>query len=441
MKGLRGYQDSVRAAEARRSIREPAAVRDLRRAALDCFVQQGFPTPQQEAWRFTNVAPIAEADFVPATNGCAPGTAKAALERTGFTVSQPRLVFLNGHYAPGLSQVAGLPGGVIVQSLAAAVAECPDLLAAHLGRCARYEEHPFVALNTAAAADGAVIRIPDGATLEQPLGIAFVSAGNSRPSVSHPRVLVVAGANSQAAIVESYIAVADDCYFTNAVTELLAGPGATIEHCRVQAESCAAFHVATVAAVQARDSRVRCHSISMGGALVRNDVHVLLDGEGASSQLNGLYLTGGRQHVDNNTVIDHARAHSTSLETYKGVLDGASRGVFSGRIIVRQDAQRVVARQANGNLLLSEDAVVHTQPHLQIEADDVKCYHGATVGMLDDEAMFYLLSRGLDRAVARMMLIRGFVSDVLGEIDVTPLRSRLEDVVGDRFGGMRREAA
>lgn len=442
MRGLGGYLDSLEAAGARRSTEEPAAVGDLRRGARDCFLARGFPTTQLEAWRFTSVAPITEVDFAPATNGRDVGVAEAALERAGGAVAlQTRLVFLNGNYVPILSHVAGLPDGVIVQSLAAVMMERPDLLAAHLGQCASYEEHPFVALNTAFVENGAVVRIPDGTTLDEPIGVIFVSSGSGRPSVSHPRVLVIAGTDSRAAIVESYIAAADDLYFTNAVTELIAGPNTTIEHCRVQWESTAAFHVATVAAAQARESTVRCHSVSMGAALARNDVHALLDGEGAHCQLNGLYLTGGQQHVDNHTVIDHARPHSTSLETYKGVLDGASRGVFSGRIIVRQDAQQVVARQSNGNLLLSEDAIVHTQPHLQINADDVKCYHGATVGMLDDDALFYLLSRGLDRAVARTMLIRGFMSDVLGNIGIAPLRNALEERVGHRFGSPREGAA
>jgi Fe-S cluster assembly protein SufD len=240
---------------------------------------------------------------------------------------------------------------------------------------------------------------------------------------------VVAGAESRVQIVESYLAAGDGRYFTNAVTEIVAGAGAVVDHYRLQSESDAAFHVGTTVGTQARDSRVTYHSVAVGGALVRNDARVVLDGDGAACVLNGLYLTHGGQHVDNATLIDHARPHSVSEETYKGVLDGDSHAVFSGRIVVRPDAQKVVARQANRNVLLSGNAVINTKPQLEINADDVRCFHGATVGMLDEEALFYLCSRGLDHRTARHMLVRAFLSDIVAAMRVGSVHARVEATV------------
>jgi len=287
------------------------------------------------------------------------------------------------------------------------------------------------------------VLIPDGAVVESPIGITFLTDANGTPTMSHPRTLVVAGAHSQAAVVESYAATAAGAYFTNAVTEVVAGQGAQVEHYRLQAESEHALHVGAVVAQQERGSNVTYHAVSLGGAMARNDVEVTLGGAGADCNLSGLYLTHGRQHVDNDTTIDHASPHSTSRETYKGVLEDTSRAVFSGRIIVRQDAQKVVARQTNKNLLLSENATVNTKPQLQINADDVKCFHGATVGMLDEDAVFYLRSRGLDQDAARSLLVHAFVSDLVADMKMEHVRDHLGGMIRDRLGvrdDFRREA-
>jgi Fe-S cluster assembly protein SufD len=417
------------------------ALQGLRKAAMERFAELGLPTARLEEWRFTNVAPIADAAFVPPreTNGNGNGAVGRALERAAFDrMTGQRIVFVNGRYAPGRSSLDRLPAGVIVENLADAVQADPGILE-HLTRYASGDDRAFVALNTGFLSDGAFVRIADGTQVEEPICVVFVSTGEGAPSVSYPRVLVLAGDNSEAAVVEGYLAAegvdasAGDVYFTNAVTEISAGRNARIEHYKLQWESEAAFHVSTVAARQARDSALRSYSISLGGALVRNDLDVVLDGEGADCVLNGLYMVAGRQHVDNHTTIDHVQPHSSSLETYKGVLAGASRAVFSGRIIVRPDAQKIVARQTNKNLLLSEDAVINTKPQLEIHADDVKCFHGATIGMLDDDALFYLRSRGLDLEAARSMLIHAFVSDIVGEVKVTAIRDHLEQLVRARL--------
>jgi Fe-S cluster assembly protein SufD len=423
----------------RRAQSQPASLQRTRKAAIDRFAELGFPSTQLEEWRFTNVAPIAHGAFTPAANG---QLAPRALERDPLgAAAASRLVFVNGRYAPGLSRVSRLPEGVTAGSLAAVLGTNPEVVESHLARYAAYDTHAFVALNTAFIEDGAFIHIPDHAIVDDPIVLIFVSTAGDTASVSHPRSLIVAGTQSQATIVESHVAPAasgepaQGVYFTNAVTELVVGPNAVIEHCKVQRESEAAFHVATLAAHQGRDSKLALHSISLGGALARHDVIARLGGEGAACVMNGLYMVGGKQLVDNHTTIDHAQPHSSSLETYKGVLDGAARAVFSGRIVVEQDAQKVDARQINKNLLLSEDAVVNTTPQLEISADDVKCSHGATVGMLEEDALFYLRSRGMDYQTARNLLIYAFVSDILGAISRQPLRDRLEELVHARLPG------
>jgi Fe-S cluster assembly protein SufD len=439
MDAVERYGALFAAEEARRGPDTPP-LDGLRRSAFARFAALGFPEPRLEEWRFTNVAPIAEATFVAPANGQRSFQARTALARAVAIEPSPNhLVFVNGRYAPDLSRLERLPAGVVAGSLAAVARKTPALLeplARHLARQAEYQERAFVALNTAFLDDGVVVSVPDGAVVDEPILIVFVALPDAAPSVSHPRVLIVAGARSRLPVVESYIA-ADGArgYFTNAVTELILGPEASVEHCKLQWESRDAFHVATLAAVQGRASRLACHSVSVGGVLVRNDVVARLDGEGADCVLNGLYLAAGAQHVDNHTVIDHVGAHSTSLETYKGVLGGNSHGVFSGRIVVRPETQQVVARQTNKNLLLSEDAVVNTKPQLEINANDVKCYHGATVGMLDEDALFYLRARGLDRQAARAMLIQGFMSDVVAGIGIAAVRVRLEAAVAGWLPG------
>jgi Fe-S cluster assembly protein SufD len=432
MSPIERYGALFRAAEERRRGRdEPDWLADTRRAGFERFAALGFPAPQLEDWRFTNVAPVAEASFAGPVNGTRSFAARTALARAVAIEPSPNhLIFVNGRYAPELSRLERLPAGAVVGSLAAAVRDGGGILESHLTRQAAYREQAFVALNTAFLDDGVLIHIPDGAVVEEPILVVFVSLAEGEPSVAHPRVLIVAGKRSRMAVVESYIAAEGAArYFTNAVTEIVLEAEATVEHCKLQWESLDAFHIATLVAKQGRGSRLACHSVSVGGALVRNDALALLDGEGADCLLNGLYLAGGAQHVDNHTVIDHIGAHSTSLETYKGVLGGTSHGVFSGRIVVRPEAQQIVARQTNKNLLLSEDAVVNTKPQLEINANDVKCYHGATVGMLDDDALFYLRSRGLDRHAARAMLIQAFMSDVVAGIGINSVRERLEAVV------------
>ena len=292
-----------------------------------------------------------------------------------------------------------------------------------------------MALNTANFQDGLLIRIAKGAVIEQPIHLLFESSANGKPTVSHPRTLILAGADSHATIVETYQG-SGGAYFTNAVTELVAGDNAVIDHYKLQTESQQAFHVATLQVQVGRGANFRSHSISFGGALVRNDINAVLS-EGCECTLNGLYLVSGEQHIDNHTTIDHAKPHAASHELYKGILDGHSSAVFSGKILVRKDAQKTDAKQTNKNLVLSEEAVINTKPELQIHADDVRCTHGATIGQLDPEAIFYLQSRGIGLAEARNLLIFAFARDIVDRIKVAPLREELERTLLEKLHANR----
>ncbi|MGD0498357.1 MAG: Fe-S cluster assembly protein SufD [Bryobacteraceae bacterium] len=378
----------------------------LRAAAFQRFVELGFPTTHDEDWRFTNVAPIARTRFgSPATNwGPTPDALPAA--------------FLNGRLA-----VASLPKGVRLGG--------PEDLEGRLGQLASYDRQAFTALNTAFLHDVAVICIERGAVVEEPIHFLYGAAGQpGSPVAFHPRILILAGAHSQSSIVETY--AGSGACFTNAVTEIVAGDGAVVDHYKIQTEPAEAFHVATMAASLGRSANFSATSIALGGALVRNDVNVTLS-EGTDAALNGLYVVNGSQHVDNHTSIDHAKPHGTSRELYKGILDGKSSAVFNGRILVRKDAQKTDSKQTNKNLVLSDEAVIDTKPELQIFADDVRCTHGATIGQLDAESMFYMQSRGIGKDDARNLLIYAFAQDVVDRIKVASLRDSLERILFEKL--------
>jgi Fe-S cluster assembly protein SufD len=309
------------------------------------------------------------------------------------------------------------------------------VLRSHLSRYVRYQEQPFAALNTAFVEDGAFIVVPKSHVIEDPLYLVFVATAQDHPMVSYPRNLIIVDPGSQVRIVESHIGLGRDAYFANAVTEIVGGEGAAIEHYLLQRQGEGGFHVGALEARLGRQCTLASHSITLAGSLVRNDVHVVLDGEGSECNLNGLYLLDGKQHVDNHTEIEHCRPHTRSHELYKGILSGSARGVFNGKIFVHKDAQKTDARQTNKNLLLSENAVVNTKPQLEIYADDVKCSHGSTVGQLDRDALFYLRSRGIGMRDAQSLLSYAFASEVVGRITIAPLRVQLNDYLLSKFKG------
>ena len=395
-----------------------ARFQPLRQAARDRFRMLAFPTPRTEDWRFTNIAPMLRETF----EVSAPAPVDAAILPGLAAPDALRLVFVNGRFAPELSRCADVPAGMLLGSLAAA----PDAVARSLGRVADFEDQVFTALNTGFLTDGAYLVVPDGHTLARPVEVINLAHPAGRSTAAYPRTLVVLGAGARATLIERYLPAGDGTYFTNAVTEAIVGADAALDHVKLQQEAPEAFHVAHTQFVLAGRSRVTTHALALGGRLSRNEVRVRFDGEHAEATVNGLYLGGGRQHVDNQTVIDHAVPYCQSHELYKGILDGHAHGVFNGKIFVRKDAQKTDAKQTNKILLLSDDATIDTKPQLEIFADDVKCTHGATIGQLDAEQMFYLRSRGLDRAAASALLTFAFANDVVGRIPIESLRSELE---------------
>ncbi|HEY0872934.1 MAG TPA: Fe-S cluster assembly protein SufD [Vicinamibacterales bacterium] len=399
-------------------------LQDVRDKAATRFAALGFPTTRDEEWRFTNVAPIASADFRVAAPVAVP---VETIDAVPYGNMPFRITLVNGRFSAELSRLDNLPEGVRAGSLAAAVTAHGEEVSRRYAQAADFQSRGFVALNTALAADGAYLYLPDGTILDQPIEILYVAAGDdSARDMVQARTLIVAGVGAQARIVETYVTLREGTYFTNAVTEVYAAENAVIDHYKVQQEGLDAFHIATMQIVAQRSANVSSHSFTLGGKLVRNDANAVLAGEGAEVTLNGLYLADGDRLVDNHTAIDHASPHCPSHEVYKGILGGKARAVFNGKIIVRQDAQKTDAKQTNRALLLSDDASINTKPQLEIFADDVKCTHGAAIGQIDEDAIFYLRARGLTYFEARDMLIHAFAGEIIDRVQIETIKHALE---------------
>ncbi|GAC1516801.1 MAG: Fe-S cluster assembly protein SufD [Gemmatimonadaceae bacterium] len=412
----------------------PAWLGPVRRRAIDQFESVGFPTMHDEDWHFTSVAPIAESRF--ATLHSAIGEVRAAdVAAYGFGQSWPTVVFVNGRHAPALSSADALPAGVRVRPLADALREMPELVERHLTKITAPDASAFTALNTAFMTDGAVIHVGTGVRVSTPIHLLHVTDAAAARVTVHPRNLVIADANADVTVIESYVALGNASYFTNAVTEIAVGDGATVRHYKIQQESPRAFHVGTAEARQGRDSHYISFSFATGAALARTNVYTTLAGAGCGATLNGLYMIDGDQHCDHQTRIEHVEPHCYSREVYKGILDGASHGVFNGKVYVHPAAQKTDGKQTNNTLLLSDRARVDTKPQLEIFADDVKCTHGATVGRLDATSLFYMKSRGIGAELARKLLTYAFAADVLETIEVDAVREGLERATLDRYAG------
>jgi Fe-S cluster assembly protein SufD len=393
------------------------------------FAELGFPTLRDEDWRFTSLAPIVQTPFRLPGDGGAEAKVEDLRSHLFSGAGGCRLVFVDGRYAPDLSSLPELPAGVRIGSLARTLAEAPALVEPHLARYADFHQEAFIAFNTAFLEDGAWVDLPRGTVLDDPVHILYLSTLPAAPTMTHPRTLIVAGEDSQATIVEAFASLADGVHFSNAVTEMAVGQNAVISHYRIQRESRQAFNVSTLRVQQDRSSSVASHSVLLGGALVRNTIHPVLAGEGGDCLINGLFLAAGQQHMDNYMKVEHASPRCGSRQFFHGILDGRSRGVFHGRIIVHKDAQKTDAKQTNRNLLLSEDAQIDTKPQLEIYADDVKCTHGATIGQIDEDAIFYLRSRGIPEGSARALLLFAFAGESLQRMKVEPIRRHLEALV------------
>jgi Fe-S cluster assembly protein SufD len=431
-KGTEAFLEKFRRFET--EPQQPAWLLPLRKAGMARFAELGFPTLHDEDWRFTNVAPLAKLPFKAPVGLVNDAAAKAALERHIFAnLPGSRLVFVNGHFHAALSSVGKLPDGVKVASLAAALTTDSSFIEKQLGQSALTDDNSFAALNQAFFLDGGFVHVPANQVVEEPIQLIFISTAKDNGDTIQPRNLIIAGAGCKATVIESYLAADDAAYFTNAVTEIVAGDNAALEHVKFQDEALAAFHLATIAGHLGRTSNVSVHSFALGAKLSRNNIRAKLAGEGLECVLNGLYLTRGEQLADHHMIVEHARPHCASHEYFNGILDDKSKGVFHGRIYVHPVAQKTDAKQTNKNLLLSDDATADTKPQLEIYADDVKCTHGATVGQLNNEAIFYLRSRGLSENTARQMLVHAFAGEIIARVKHNAVREELDKIVWDRL--------
>ena len=411
----------------------PAWVKARREQAQAQFAKDGFPTTRQEDWRFTNITPIAESEFELAAGAFAQAPALVAAVTVPGAV---RLAIVNGEFAAGLSDLSALPKGLRIASLRDGARDATDGLETHLAKVFNITAHPFAALNTAFLDDGVAIMVTAGAVVETPIHIVVVTGndlpsaasakGGGQPVVAHPRVLIIAGANSQVRVAQTFIGVAGDIYFNNAVAEVVVGEGANVELYTDQRESDQAFHLVNIQAHVGAKGVFASHAFSTGSRIMRHDIGIGLKGEGADCTMNGVYLADGERLMDTHTSLDHAMPHCTSHQVYKGILAGKAKAVFNGRIIVQLDAQKTDAKQTNRALLLSDEATINSNPQLEIFADDVKCTHGAAVGQLDEEALFYLQARGLTPADARDMLLHAFAGEVIAGLKIPALREQIE---------------
>ena len=403
-----------------------------RKEALERFIKSGFPTVHDEEWRYTDISPLASTPFQPVLEYKGKSLQPGKVEDYLLGIENS-VVLVDGFFSREMSRTLRLPSGVRIESLSAVMKKTPDDIAPYLAHLASNAKSSFAVLAQAFLRDGVVIVVPENTVVDEPVHLLSLATAGSEPFVIYPRILIVVGNNAQFSLIESHVGMGENVYFTNSATDFFIGENAVVEHDKVQLESLKAYHISTVSMHQRRSSTIVSNNITLGGGLTRNDIGVVLDGEGAEATLNGLYLGTERRLIDNHTTIEHAQPHCNSHELYKGILSGQSRGVFNGKIFVRKDAQKTDAKQTNKNLILSDEASIDTKPQLEIFANDVKCTHGATIGQLDEEALFYLRSRGLGADDAKAMLIYAFASDVIDRISKTTLREHLHGLIHEQL--------
>jgi Fe-S cluster assembly protein SufD len=437
---LESYQESFTEFVKETARETPPWLHDLRESAFARFSAVGFPTTRDEDWRFTNIAGFAQTPFQFNRERAVPLTVSDAMHwRVQGTAAQ--ITFVNGRFAPQLSTCGSLPDRVTVSGLHKEIANRSQTVAEHMGRYLDIERDPFCALNTAFAEDGAYVHVGRGVAIERPIHLLFFSTSSDTPAMTHLRNLIVVEDEGQASIVEEYVSLgAETTAFANAVTELVAGANATVEHTMIEREHQQTYNFSTLRIEQARNANLASHSLLLGGGLVRNNVHAVLAGDGCECLINGLFIGSGRQHLDNYMLVEHRSPHCASRQFYNGILDGRGHGVFHGRIIVHKNAQKTDAKQTNRNLLLSDDAQIDTKPQLEIYADDVKCTHGATIGQIEEDALFYLRSRGINEVDARRLLLQAFAGECLDRMKAGALRDYAAAVVQERLRSLNSAA-
>ena len=430
------FKDQLLAAfrdnEERMNGERKAPVHQLRRAALKQFEQLGFPTIRNEEWKYSSVNGLLKQAFDLDETTTLTIDDLAPLEIPNLEGNL--LYFINGRYHAELSRIVSPPEQLHITNFADALKTEPELIGSHFARYANYQDNAFTALNTALATDGIVIRVPNNTTVEQPVILRFITDTRTKNIASQLRNLIVVGKNAELMLAESYRTLGEGTSFVNVVTEIVLGRDARMQYYKVQNETEKAYHIGTTQVNQTDNSHFYSATVTLNGNFVRNNLNIRLDGQHAEAFMYGLYMPNGRQHVDNHTLVDHAMPNSYSNELYKGILDDNSTGVFNGKIFVRPDAQKTNAYQSCKNVVLSTGASMNTKPQLEIFADDVKCSHGTTTGKLNDEALFYMRSRGIPKDEARTLLLYAFSQDVLSQIKIQPIREYLERVVTEKLG-------
>ncbi len=416
----------------------PSWLRELRETAFVRFCAVGFPTSRDEDWRFTNVAPFTRTQFAPARSS-SQEISVSDLDMWRMEDAAARLVFVNGNFAPKLSTWNALPEGITATGLRKQIALHPQSVAKHLGRYLNIERDPFCALNTAFAEDGAYVHVRRGVVAQRPIHLLFIATTAETPTMTHPRNLIVVEEEGQVSITEDYVSLGKETpTLSNAATELIVRGNATVEHILIEREHFKTYNLSTLRIEQARSANVASHSFLLGGALVRNNVHPVLAGEGGECLISGLFIGSARQHLDNYMLVEHASPHCASRQFYNGILDDRAHGVFHGRIVVHKDAQKTDAKQTNRNLLLNDNAQIDTKPQLEIYADDVRCTHGATIGQIEESALFYLRSRGIDELQARNLLLQAFAGECVDRIKPGAAHSYAEAAVTQRLALLAR---
>jgi Fe-S cluster assembly protein SufD len=428
------YENAFEKFQMQRGDNREPWVQQLRQKAMSRFSELGFPTVRDEEWKYTNVDEIARARFQVTFEDAHSDALKDEIEKLHpCPLAWNRIVFVNGRYAQEFSHVIDLPDNVYVGTLRQAIQSGSSEVKQHLAKKVKTDDNGFTALNTAFIDDGAFIFVPNGQRIDRPLELVFISKSVNGAVLSQPRNLIVLGKSSRATIIETHVSPSNDRYCTNVVTEMVLGEASKLDHLKLQKESRRAYHIALTQVNVMGGATFSSTTVDLGGKLTRNNLNIDLQAEGAECILNGLYFTSGEQHVDNHTLINHSKPHGTSHQLYKGILDDSSTAVFGGKIYVHEDAQKTDAHQVNKNLLLSEKATVDTKPQLEIFADDVKCTHGTAVGQLDEDALFYLKSRGVGEEKARKILSYGFANEVIEKIKVPSIHAQLTELVLERF--------
>ncbi|MBD3225255.1 MAG: Fe-S cluster assembly protein SufD [Caldithrix sp.] len=411
-----------------------APVHQMRKDAISAFKDMGFPGPKDEEWRFTNLKPMLQKDFKPVLQSVSHPLSIEDVDQFGMDdLEGARLVFVDGFFAPDLSSESEIETGVQVTTMGSLLESNNYEVIEKMARVAHHREEVFTALNSAFLNDGLVIHVKDGVSGEKPIHVVFVSTKKDQHQVTFPRMYVYAGKNSSLKLIEHYVGMEEAVYFTNTVSEIWLEVNATVDHYKIQNDTQDSYHIGNAYVYQEKDTNFNSHSLSFGAALSRNNIYARLDGENSTTLLNGLYMGHRKQHADNHLIVDHSAPHCNSHQIYRGILADKSHGVFSGKILVRQDAQKTDADQANDALLLSKDAQINSKPQLEIYADDVRCTHGATIGELHDDAIFYLMSRGIGKQQAHNILTYAFARNVIDDIKLSRVKTFVEDMLDKRL--------